>query len=137
MKKVKAFVERGHDGTFSVYVDLNSKSLNYGIHGVGNSVKCAIDDFNSAYFTMQEFHKKMGKPFIEATFEYHYDTASFLQFYTKYFSLAGLSHLTGINKGQLSHYLNGQRNPSKKTIEKIDTSIQLFAKQISQVQLVR
>ena len=36
MKKVKAFVERGHDGTFSVYVDLNSKSLNYGIHGVGN-----------------------------------------------------------------------------------------------------
>ena len=62
-------------------------------------------------------------------------SASFLQFYTKYFSLTGLSHLTGINKGQLSHYLNGQRNPSKKTIEKIDNSLQLFAKQISQVQL--
>lgn len=39
MKKVKAFIERGNDGTYGVYIDLLDKTLNYGIHGDGKTAK--------------------------------------------------------------------------------------------------
>ena len=136
MKTVKAFVERGTDGIFSVYVDLNDNTLNYGIHGTGDTANKAIEDFNICYQDMKELYRELGKEFVEANFEYHYDTASFLNFYTLFFSLAGLSRLTGINQGQLSHYVNGNRNPSKQTIQKIDNSIHSFARNLGQVHFI-
>jgi len=136
MNTVKAFVEIGNDGGYSVYVDLEDNTLNYGIHGTGNTVKEAIEDFISAYEAMKKFHHQLGKNFVESEFEYHYDAPSFLNYYTTYFSLAGLSRLTGIHQGQLSHYVNGTRNPSKRTIQKIDNSIHAFAKNLSHVQFI-
>ena len=126
--KIRAFVERGSDGTYGIYVDWEDNTLNYGVIGEGNSVQEAIADFKAGYLEMKELHKEESKPFVEAEFEFHYDTASFLQYYTEYFSLAGLSRLTGIHQGQLSHYLTGHRKPSQKTVEKIDRSIHEFAK---------
>ena len=136
MNTVKAFIEIGKDGTYSVYVDLEDNTLNYGIHGTGDTVKEAVADFASAYEAMKAFHSQKGKEFVEAEFAYHYDMASFLQFYTNYFSLAGLSRMTGIHQGQLSHYVTGRRMPSRRTVEKIDNSVHSFSKKLSQVQFV-
>jgi predicted RNase H-like HicB family nuclease len=136
MNTVKAFIERGNDGTYGVYVDLDDNSLNYGVIGEGHTVQEAIEDFKICYREMKELHEEENLPFVEAEFEFHYDTSSFLDYYTNYFSLAGLSRLTGIHQGQLSHYLTGVRNPSKRTIQRIDSSIHHFAKNLSQVQFV-
>lgn len=136
METVKAFIERGNDGTYGVYVDLENNTLNYGIHGVGDSAKEAVEDFISSYEEMKEFYNQMGKEFVEAKFNYVYDTASFLAYYSKILSLAGLQRITGVNQGQLSHYVTGHRKPSQKTIEKIEKSLHAFAKEISQVHFV-
>ncbi|MGV8946395.1 MAG: helix-turn-helix domain-containing protein [Lutibacter sp.] len=136
MKKVKAFIERGNDGTYSVYIDLENNILNYGIHGTGKTVKEAILDFNSAYESMKEFYSKKEKDFIEATFEFQYDVPSFLSYYSNILSLAGMERLTGVNQGQLSHYVNGRRNPSKQTIEKIEKKLHEFGQELSQVEFI-
>ena len=39
MNKVKAFIERVADGTYSVYIDLEDDTLNYGIIGEGDTVE--------------------------------------------------------------------------------------------------
>lgn len=135
MSRVKAFIERGSDGTYSVYVDLEDSTLNYGIHGNGNTVKEAVEDFNSAYGAMKEFYAKKGKPFVEAEFEFKYDTASFLEYYSKIISLAGLERLTGVNQGQLSHYVNGLKKPSKRTKEKIQFKLHEFADELKHLEL--
>ena len=136
METVKAFIERGNDGTYSVYVDLENNTLNFGIHGDGDSAKEAVEDFISSYEEMKEFYNKKGKESVEAEFIYVYDTASFLAYYSNVLSLAGLQRITGINQGQLSHYVNGHRKPSPKTVEKIEKSLHAFAKEISQVHFV-
>jgi hypothetical protein len=136
MESIKAFIERGNDGTFSVYVDLENKSLNYGIHGNGKTATAAVLDFQSAYKAMKEFHKEKGKHFVEANFRYIYDVPSFLGHYGKILSLAGLERLTGINQGQLSHYVTGHRKPSKTTIAKIEKKLQDFGKELNQVQFI-
>ena len=73
MNKVKAFIERGENDRFSVYVDLEDNTLNYGIFGEGNTIEEAIEDFYTSYNEMKELHKKKGKYFIEAEFEIEYD----------------------------------------------------------------
>ena len=132
MKKVKAFIERGNDGTYGVYMD--NESLDYGLVGDGKTVNEAISDFYECLKEMKELYADEGKYFVEAEFEFCYDTASFLNYYSKFFSLAGLSRLTGIHQGQLSHYLTGHRRPSSKTVEKIEYSLQAFGREISQVE---
>ena len=109
MKKVKAIIERAGDGSYSVYMDADDMS--YLITGTG----------------------KNGKEFEEVEFVYEYDMASFLSYYCKAFSLAGLSRITGVNQGQLSHYVTGHRTPSERTKLKIQNSIQEFAKELSLV----
>ena len=136
MNKVKAFIERGIDGSYGVYVDLEDDTLNYGIHGEGDTVNEAIEDFIAGYIEMKELYKKEEKKFIETAFIFHYDTTSFLNYYTTYFSLDGLSRLSGINQRQLSHYANGTRNPSKQTIQKIDNAIHAFGSNLNKVQFV-
>jgi len=133
MKKVKAFIEIGDDNTYSVYVDLDDNTLNYGIHGNGNSVKEAIADFLSAYKAMKDFFVIKNEIFTEANFEFHYDVASFLSYYKNIITLAGLERLTGINRGQLSHYATGRSKPTPKTTQKIENALHSFANELNQI----
>lgn len=136
MKKVKAFIERGNDGTYGVYVDLEDNSLNYGIHGDGTTAKEAIDDFEASYEEMKAFHKEEGKKFVEAEFIYHYDVASFLSYYKNIITLSGLEKLTGINQKQLNHYATGHRTPSIKTTKKIEEKLNQFGEELHQLSFV-
>ncbi len=133
--KVKAFIERGKDGTYGVYVDLGDNTLNYGVHGDGATAKEAIDDFNASYADVKAFHKKIGKGFVEAEFEFVYDTASFLEYYSQFISLAGLARLTGVNQGQLSHYVTGRRKPSRTTVSKIQSRLHEFGKELTHLEI--
>ncbi len=136
MNTVKAFIERDDDGTYSVYVDLDDNSLNYGIYGDGNTVEEAIEDFKLSYEGMKEIYKKDGKHFVEANFSFAYDLTSFLEYYSKTFTYSALERLTGVNQTQLSQYVQGYRKPSKKTTQKIETALHNFAQELSQVQFV-
>ena len=136
MIKVKAFIERGNDGTYGVYVDLEENRLNYTVIGDGKTVEEAIEDFEGCYKDMRKSFEKDNQYFQEVEFEYHYDTASFLEFYTTFFSLAGLSRLTGIHQGQLSHYVTGRKHPTRQTVEKIRESVHAFGRNLCQVDFV-
>ncbi|MGL5957606.1 MAG: helix-turn-helix domain-containing protein [Phocaeicola sp.] len=131
---IKVHIERGGDGSFGAYIEENK--LPYGIIGEGNTVAAAIEDFNTGYEDMREYYAEEGKEFTEATFEFVYDVPSFLQYYVRFFSLAGLAHITGVNQGQLSHYLNGHRRPSDRTAKKIQDALNRFGEDISHVSLV-
>lgn len=134
MRKIKAIVERASDSTYSVYMDADD--MGYLVTGTGATAAGAIQDFKNAYEEMKEFYNEKGMKFDEVDFEFKYDMASFLAYFSKNFSLAGLSRLTGINQGQLSHYVTGHRKPSQKTVEKMQKSIREFADELGRVQFV-
>lgn len=134
MKKVKAIIERANDGSYSVYMDADN--IGYLITGTGASAEEAIKCFEGGYNDMKVFYAKKGMTFEELKFMYEYDMASFLSYYSKNFSLAGLSRLTGINQGQLSHYMTGHRKPSAMTIKKMQDSIHQFAGELSRITFV-
>ena len=112
---------------------MEDNNLDYGLFGEGKTVEEAIDDFNKSYIGMREYYESQGKAFEEIEYEFFYDTASFLQEYSKAFSLAGLERITGVSQTQLGHYLHGRSKPSRKTIDKIEKGVQAFARNLTAV----
>lgn len=130
MKQVQAIIERAADGTYSVYMDAD---MDYLITGTGKTAEEAIQCFKDGYEDTKRFYAEEGLAFEQVEFAFKYDMASFLSYFSKAFSLAGLSRITGINQGQLSHYMTGRRTPSAKTVEKIQNSVHAFAKDLESV----
>ena len=67
-------------------------------------------------------------------FEYHFDTASILQMFAPYVSLATISRVSGINKHQLSHYANGMKKPRPEQRKKIIDGIHKIGKELIAVE---
>lgn len=135
--KVDAIIEKGLDGTYDVHFGNDTKNLTFSLLGQGNTVEEAIEDFYNSKDEIKEMYFESRRDFPEnLEFNFKYDTASFLAYYSKVLSLAGLQRITGVNQGQLSHYVTGRRKPSPKTIEKIEKSLHAFANEISQVHFV-
>lgn len=134
MTKVKVYIVREDDGTYSSYCEENN--LPYGLIGEGNTVNEAIDEWNSMYEAMRQNFIKKGKDFPEAQFSFSYDVPSFLLYYAGKLTFSGLSKLTGISAAQLSQYAHGYRKPSPKTTEKIQRALNSFGQELSCVRLI-
>ncbi|OXA65571.1 DNA-binding protein [Flavobacterium aquidurense] len=132
--KAKVIIERGTDGSYGAYI--GSDNIPFGIVGDGKTVEEAKEDFLNSYQEMKEYYKEENKNFIECEFEFSYDIASFLEYYGNIISLAGLERLTGVNQGQLSHYVTGRRKPSKTTVLKIEKKLHEFGKELNQVEFI-
>ena len=130
-KKINVVIERGIDGSFSAYIA--DDNCEFGCIGEGKSVEETKADFMKAVGEMQEVYAEEGSKFPDVKFDFIYDMASFLNYYAYAFSLAGLARITGVNQGQISHYVTGRRRPSKSTVEKIEQSLHDFANEIGQV----
>lgn len=135
MKTVRVFIERGKDGSYGAYMP-DENNLSYGVIGDGDTAAAAIADFKAVYEDMKVSYQKEGRPFEEVDFIFSYDLPSFLVYYADLISYKGLSKLTGIAPAQLSQYISGYRNPSPKTTRKIQTALNSFGNELSQLQLV-
>lgn len=134
MKKVKAIIERASDGTYSIY--MKAPEMDYLVTGTGKTASEAMKCFTDGYEDMKNVYNELGKDFEEVSFDFEYDTASFLSHYSNIFSLVGLSQITGINKGQLSHYVTGHRKPSRTTAQRIQNSIRALGEELGQVCII-
>ena len=133
--KVIVIIEKGEDSTYDANLSYY-ENIDFGLFGQGGTVKETIEDFYKSYEEMRQLYKDQKKQFTELDFDFKYDMASFLAYYGNVMTLAGLSRLTGVNKGQLSHYVTGYRKPGKKTTEKIEKSLHQFAEELHRVQFI-
>lgn len=134
--QIEVTVEKGEDKTYSAFIS-GDNPLSFGLIGDGNTVQEAMDDFMQSFEDMKSYYKKSNMEFPEnVNFYFKYDMASFLAYYSKILTLAGLEQLTGVNQGQLSHYVTGRRKPSKKTVQKIEKELHNFASEISKIEFV-
>ena len=128
MTTLKAHIECNKSGYYSVYPE---DGLPFGVIGEGETAETAKQDFLNVYEAMRQAHEERSGESVQVAFDFVLDASAFLQQYKGVPTLSGLSRITGINKGQLSHYVTGTRKPSARTQEKIKQSVLLFANQMS------
>jgi len=132
--KSTAIIEKGEMG-----YDITLKSqegIPFGLLGQGRTVEEAKEDFISSYEEMMELMNDEGIECPELEFEFLFDTASFLTSVSSTFTMAGLSKITGINRKQLGHYVQGTSKPSAKTATRIQESIISYVNEIAAVRFV-
>ena len=131
MEKLIVTIAKG-DKSYGAWVDSIP-----GIYGQGDTVQEAKKELEAGLELYVKYNKEV--PAIlqeEFEYEYQFDIASFLEYYSKIFSKPALEHLTGINQKQLFHYASGLRKPSEKTVKKIDSAFRRFAGELSQVHFI-
>ena len=132
--KVKVILEKGLDGSYDAR--MTNDKLDFMLLGQGNTVQEAIEDFYESNKEMKELYEDENKNYPIFNFEFVYDIVSFLEYYSNLLSYAALERITGISQVQLNQYVQGYRNPSKKTSKKIESKFHEFAKELNQVQFV-
>ena len=107
-----------------------------GVYGEGDTVHEAKENLLDGLSFFIKHNQNLPEVLQEEhEIEYHFDTSSFLQYYSNIFTKSALERMTGINQKQLGHYVSGYRNPSKKTVEKIDGALHRLSDELSQVRL--
>lgn len=129
MKNITVIIERNNDGTFTAVPQHKHK---IGFIGMGKTVEETMADLQNSYNEAKEMLPSLPG----MTFEYKFDTASFLQYINGKLNLADLQTITGINRHQLSHYATGKSRPSGKTVRKIQEGIIRFSEELHRVCLV-
>ena len=132
MEKIVMIIEKSKDlyGAYSENCD--------GIYAAGNSIQEVKDDTSEAIRLIKEnLPEERWPEQIKGDFEieWHIDVPSFLQYYSKYMSLAGMEKMTGINQKQLSNYLNHRAVPRRKQTDRIREGIHRFAEELLSITL--
>ena len=129
MSKLKIVITRGPN-KYGAYVE------GKGIYAQGEDIKKVRKDVLSAI----EFYKENVKeifPEMEENYEieYHFDTPSFLKYFTDTFSKAALERMTGINQKLLGHYASGLKKPGAMQAKRIDDAIKKIAEELRQIHI--
>ena len=131
MEKIIVTIAKGNEN-YGAWIDAIP-----GIYGQGDTVEEAKMEIENGLKLYVKHNKEIPKILMgEYIIEYHFDIASFLEYYSKIFSKPALEHLTGINQKQLFHYASGIRKPSERTVKKMDSAFRRFVGELSQVHFV-
>lgn len=131
-KKIVMVIEKSED-YFSAYSD-NCE----GIYAAGESIDAVkADTYKAIELIKKNLPKERWPEEIKGEFdiEWKLDVQSFLEYYSRYMSLAGIERVTGINQKQLSNYLNHRAVPRHKQAERIINGIHKFANELLSITL--
>lgn len=133
MKKIKAIIEKGNDGFYSIYLpDIP------GIYGTGETELEAKESLSEAVDSAKEYVEEVGKwgKYIvfksEYQFDYHYDLSGFFKTYD-FFDISALAGRLGLNASLLRRYKSGITKAETKQKEKIEQGIHNLANELRTV----
>lgn len=132
MEKLIIVIERSSDH-FGAYSE-NCE----GIYAAGNSLDAVKTDTFEAIRILKENLPETQWPVIlkgDFEVEWKIDVPSFLEYYSKYMSLAGMEKMTGVNQKQLSNYMNHRSVPRPRQTKRIRDGIHRFAEELLSITL--
>lgn len=132
MEKIVMIIEKSKD-----FFDAYSDNCD-GIYAAGEDVDAVkADTMEAIRLIKKELPEERWPEQIKGDFEieWRFDVPSFLEYYGKYLSLAGMERLTGINQKQLSNYLNRRAIPRRKQADRIVSGMHKFAKELLSISL--
>ena len=130
MKKIKAIIEKGTDGLYSIYLpDVK------GMYGTGETESEAKEALFEAVECAKDFVEEKGEwgEYIvfktDFEFDYRYDLSGFFKTYS-FFDVSALAGKIGLNASLLRRYKSGASKAENKQKEKIEHGIHNLAKEL-------
>ena len=131
--KIKAIIDKGSDGLYSVYSD--GMIGRHGFGGFGSSVVEAKEDFEESIKEAQKLSIGDGTSIPDDyAVEYAYDIPSLFG-YLDYFNISKFAEFAGINESKMRAYKAGLAFPGERTMRKIEAAISRIEQQLHSVSL--
>jgi len=128
---IRAIIEKGKDGFFSVRSDVQIGHSFMG--GFGESVEEAKEDFLESLKEAIQEAKDEGfecERVEDYKVSYSYDLPSFFNYFD-FINVSRFSLLVGVNESKMRQYKSGLAYPGEKTTKKIMSAIQKIASELS------
>ena len=133
MRKIKAIIEKGNDGLYSIYLpDV------FGIYGTGETESEAKEALFDAVDSAKEYVDETGEWGAYSAFksdfdfDFRYDLSGFFKTYS-FFDVSALAGRIGLNPSLLRRYKSGISKAEVKQKEKIEQAIHKLASELSLV----
>jgi len=133
--KTIALIEKGKDGTYSIF----TPDLQHTIIGEGNTVAESKEDFTNSVEEILASYTEIEKPLpaelqgIE--FEFKYDIASLFNYY-KFINVSKFAKEAGINASLMRQYKSGNQYISENQVLKIEATLHKIAHEFAEIKLV-
>ena len=131
--KTIALIEKGKDGTFSIY----TQYLKHTIVGEGHSVSEAKVDFLNSVREMLESYSGKAIPdeLEDLDFQYKYDLSSLFDYF-KFFNVSQFAKIAGISSSLMRQYKTGNTYISEKQAGKIEKALHKIGEELTTVRLI-
>ena len=130
--KVKAIIEQGADGLFSVY--MKDADLSFGLNGQGVSVREAKTEFLAAYEDIKSLYAEQGKPIETLVFEYEWDMPSFFNYFD-WLNMSAVAKRAGVNPSLMRYYKGKEAYISEPQTKKIEQTLQRLGRELADLRL--
>lgn len=130
VNKVKAIVEKGPDGLYSIHSDDHFGNSYFG--GYGDSVEKAKADFLESIkeaIKEQEAEGQTAPQLESINIEYRYDLPSFFNYFD-FINVSKFAEYVGINESKMRAYKSGVSYPGEKTTSKIFKAVKEIGKEL-------
>ena len=135
-RKIKAIIEKGKDGRFSVYSDDHFGNSYFG--GFGASVAGAKEDFLESVKEALEEERADGNAVFSIdniVIEYSYDIPSFFNFFD-FINVSRFAEYAGVNESKMRAYKSGVSFPGDKTTAKIFRAVRKIGAELTAATLL-
>lgn len=133
--KTIALIEKGKDGTFSIF----TPDLQHTIIGQGNSVSESKEDFMNSVNEILASYTEFGKPFPvelqDVEFEFRYDISSLFNYY-QFINVSKFAREAGINASLMRQYKTGNQYISENQVQKIEITLHKIAHEFAEIKLI-
>ncbi len=126
--KIKAIIEKGNDGMYSIRCEEHINNHYFG--GFGSNVAEAKEDFKESV----EEVKKETQFNEDIQISYCYDMPSFFNYFD-YLNISKFAAYAGLNESKMRQYKCGAAYPSEKTLRKIANAAERIGAELSSVSL--
>lgn len=134
--KVMAIVEKGSDGTYSIYSEQEISNHSFG--GYGESVEEAKEDFmlsiNEAKEMIKENTGTIPDEFANLQVTFKFDIASFFNYFD-WINVSKFAQYAGINESKMRQYKSGVAFAGERTTNKILSAIKKMGSELSTASL--
>lgn len=135
-RKIKAIIEKGTDGRYSVYSKDHSGNSYFG--GFGDTVAGAKEDFMESVKEAIEEERAENRPVCsveDVAVEYSYDIPSFFNLFD-FINVSRFAEFAGVNESKMRAYKSGVSFPGEKTTAKILRAVRHIGEELTAVTLL-
>jgi predicted RNase H-like HicB family nuclease len=131
MKTLKVIVCKANEG-FSAHLP----ELDGYVIARDSVAKLKKDLREGIQFNIEGLYEEERQPWMDSEYDFEYvfkDIPSLVEAYSGIINQSSLARISGINEGQMRQYAAGVKNPTKRTLERIEYGLKGYARELQSV----